>query len=76
MSNKSSSSRQRIPAQPDRVLTVAQFAEMNSLGLRTAKRLIAAGNGPPILQLTSKRIGIRETDAARWQAARLRGQSA
>jgi predicted DNA-binding transcriptional regulator AlpA len=73
MSNKSRE-RQRLPAQPDRVLTLRQFAEINSLGLRTAKRLIAAGDGPPILQLTSKRVGIRQSDAARWQAARVRGQ--
>jgi predicted DNA-binding transcriptional regulator AlpA len=70
MSNRS---RERLPAQqPDRVLTVRQFAELNSLGLRTLKRLMAAGDGPPIVQLTRTRIGIRESDAAKWQAARLR----
>jgi predicted DNA-binding transcriptional regulator AlpA len=61
---------------PDRVLTLKQWAELNALSLRTAARLIAGGDGPPILRLSNRRIGIRESDAARWQAARLRGLSA
>jgi hypothetical protein len=35
------------PATPDRVLTLDQFCELNSIGKNTAKRLIAAGDGPP-----------------------------
>jgi predicted DNA-binding transcriptional regulator AlpA len=58
---------------PDRVLTLDQWCELNSLGRNTAKRLIANGDGPAIVQLSPRRIGIRESDAAAWQAARIRG---
>jgi predicted DNA-binding transcriptional regulator AlpA len=58
---------------PSRVLTLKQFADLNSLGLRTVKRLIAEGKGPKVLQITDRRVGIREDDAAAWQASRVRG---
>ena len=61
---------------PDRVLTLKQWAALNAMSLRTAARLIRAGDGPPIIQLTSRRVGVRESDAAKWQAERMRGQSA
>jgi predicted DNA-binding transcriptional regulator AlpA len=59
---------------PDRVLTLHQWCKINSLGHNTAKRLIANGDGPAIVQLSPRRIGIRESDAAAWQAARIRGR--
>jgi predicted DNA-binding transcriptional regulator AlpA len=72
-----SKERQRTPARvPDRVLTLKQWAELNALSLRTARRLVAGSDGPPVVQLTNRRIGVRESDTAKWQAARLRGQSA
>jgi predicted DNA-binding transcriptional regulator AlpA len=62
-----------LPAHtPDRVLTLAQWCELNSISRTTAKRLIASGNGPRIIDLAPRRIGIRESDAAAWQAARMR----
>jgi predicted DNA-binding transcriptional regulator AlpA len=60
---------------PSRVLTLQQFAELNALSLRTVKRLIHNGKGPRVIQLTDRRVGIREDDAAAWQAARLRGDA-
>jgi predicted DNA-binding transcriptional regulator AlpA len=57
---------------PDRILTLKQWCSLNSIGITTAKRLIAAGDAPPIIQLAPRRIGIRESDAAAWQAARVR----
>jgi len=56
---------------PDRVLTIKQFADLNTLSLRTAKRLVEAGE-LPVVQLSSKRIGLRFSDVARWQANRVR----
>jgi predicted DNA-binding transcriptional regulator AlpA len=65
--------RQRAPAPaPDRVFTLRQFSQLNGIGYRSAQRLIASGQGPRVTQLTERRIGIRESDAAEWQAARLR----
>jgi predicted DNA-binding transcriptional regulator AlpA len=67
--------KQQPPAlTPDRVLTLDQFCELNGIGRNTGKRLIATGNGPAIVQLSPRRMGIRESDAAAWQAARIRGR--
>jgi predicted DNA-binding transcriptional regulator AlpA len=56
----------------DRVLTLRQWAELNSLGYRTAQRIIASGNGPKIVQLGDRRIGITEAHNREWQASRVR----
>jgi predicted DNA-binding transcriptional regulator AlpA len=57
---------------PNRVLTLPQWAEVNSISLKTGKRLLAAGQGPRVTQLSERRIGIREIDNAEWQASRVR----
>lgn len=57
---------------PHRILTLRQWAELNSLGVRTAKRIIAAGDGPKITQLSDRRIGIREDHNREWQDSRVR----
>ena len=67
-----STQRQRRPAAtPDRVLTLKQFADLNTISLRTAKRLVETGE-LPVIQLSAKRIGLRSSDVARWQAERVR----
>jgi hypothetical protein len=38
----------------------------------TGRRLVKAGDGPPIIAISTRRIGIRESDAAAWLAARVR----
>jgi predicted DNA-binding transcriptional regulator AlpA len=55
-----------------RCITVPQFAELVGFSHMTAKRLIRAGKGPPVVQLSTKRIGIRLVDALRWQQSRIR----
>jgi hypothetical protein len=55
-----------------KVLTLREWAALNSLSFGTAKRLIADGRGPQTVQLSLRRIGIRVIDAQRWQEARLR----
>jgi predicted DNA-binding transcriptional regulator AlpA len=68
--------RRREPAlEPRRILTVREWAQLNSLGLPTARRIIAAGDGPKITQLTVGRIGIREDHAAEWQNSRVRDRT-
>jgi hypothetical protein len=57
---------------PDRVFSLRQWAELNGLSLRTARRLVAQGD-LPVLRLSGRRIGVRASDAARWQAKRMRG---
>jgi predicted DNA-binding transcriptional regulator AlpA len=56
----------------DKVLTFAQWCDLNGFSKTTGHRLIKAGEGPPVLQLSPRRIGIRESDNARWQESRTR----
>ena len=56
----------------DRVLTFHAWCEVNGFSLATGRRIVQRGEGPPILQLSPRRIGIRESDNAAWQAARAR----
>jgi predicted DNA-binding transcriptional regulator AlpA len=63
---------EHLTADELRVLTVKECAQLNGISWMTLKRLIARGDGPVIIQLSPKRIGIRVIDNAKWQAARLR----
>ena len=55
-----------------RVLTVKEFAALNSISAGTAKRLFADGVGPQTIQLSKRRVGVRVIDNRRWQEARVR----
>ena len=56
----------------DRVLTFRAWCAVNGFSKATGRRIIKGGNGPPVLQLSARRIGIRESDNAAWQASRVR----
>jgi predicted DNA-binding transcriptional regulator AlpA len=56
----------------DRVLTFRDWCAVNSFHPATGRRLIARGEGPPTVKLSERRIGIRESDNAAWQASRVR----
>ena len=56
----------------DRVLTFRQWAALNSLGERTARRLLKSGRGPPVVQLSDRRIGVTVRANRAWQEARAR----
>jgi predicted DNA-binding transcriptional regulator AlpA len=56
----------------DRVLTFRMWCEVNSFSLATGRRVLKSGHGPPVLQLSPRRIGIRESDNRAWQASRAR----
>jgi hypothetical protein len=47
-------------------------AERINLSSRQLNRLIAAGDGPAVVQLSAGRVGIAEADLARWVRARRR----
>jgi predicted DNA-binding transcriptional regulator AlpA len=55
----------------DRVLTLAQWYTLNGFSRATAQRLIARGEGPRLIKLSERRIGIRLSDHREWQASRL-----
>lgn len=55
----------------DRVLSLAEWYQLNGFSRATAQRLIARGEGPRIIRLSARRIGIRVSDHRAWQASRL-----
>jgi predicted DNA-binding transcriptional regulator AlpA len=64
--------RENLTTEDLKVLTLREWANLNSLSFATAKRLFADGEGPATIQLSPRRIGIRMIDNRRWQEARLR----
>jgi hypothetical protein len=55
-----------------RVMTILQWAEVNGFSVWTGRRMIRAGKGPKILQLSPRRIGITVAANRAWQQARER----
>jgi hypothetical protein len=60
------------PAPLNRVLSFGQWCALNGFSKATGRRIVQRGEGPPVLQLSPRRIGIRESDNAAWQQARAR----
>jgi hypothetical protein len=56
----------------DRVMSFQEWAKAASLSERTAKDVIERGDGPPVVQLSTGRIGIRVCDHRTWLTARTR----
>jgi len=56
----------------DRVFTVVEWAKQAGISVRNAYELISSGDGPPVVQLSENRIGIRVVDHRRWLDARTR----
>jgi predicted DNA-binding transcriptional regulator AlpA len=59
-----------------RVLSVRQWAELTGISTRTAKRLLAEGDGPRRVQLSAGRVGIPLGAHRAWLQARERGSVA
>jgi hypothetical protein len=55
-----------------RVLTIAQWCEVNGFSLDTGRRLIKAGKGPVITQISDRRIGVTIGNNRHWQQSRER----
>ena len=60
------------PTELDQILTCQRWAGLNAIGYSTARKLLRDGAGPKITQLSAGRFGIRASDNAAWQAARVR----
>jgi hypothetical protein len=54
----------------DRVFTFAEWVVAANISPRNGRELIAAGKGPPVVQLSDNRIGIRVCDHRDWLAKR------
>ena len=61
----------RLP-DDDVVMSVSAWAEINDLALITARRLIANGQGPEVIQLSPNRFGITRRADRAWKEARRR----
>jgi hypothetical protein len=55
----------------DHVLSFREWCELNRFSLRTGRRIIDSSNGPAVLRLAPRRIGITVAANRRWQAARV-----
>jgi predicted site-specific integrase-resolvase len=54
----------------DRVLTFAEWCELNRISPATGRRIIASGAGPVVTRLSERRIGITAGANRRWRDAR------
>jgi predicted DNA-binding transcriptional regulator AlpA len=49
-----------------RIISKKEFAERMSRSVRHLERMIAAGEGPPIIKLGPRAVGIAEDDGEAW----------
>jgi predicted DNA-binding transcriptional regulator AlpA len=59
-----------------RVLSFKQWCALNGISVPTGRRLLDAGNGPEIIRLSPRRIGVTLAANAAWQEARTKAPTA
>jgi predicted DNA-binding transcriptional regulator AlpA len=52
-----------------RVLTIPQWCALNQISKSTGDRILKSGKGPKVVQLSTRRRGIRVIDNRKWQEA-------
>lgn len=57
---------------PVRVRSLREFAKLNNLSLSSLRRAIRNGTGPAVVELSPRRLGVRDDDGAAWQESRRR----
>jgi hypothetical protein len=57
-----------------RVMTIAQWAQVNGFSIWTGQRLLKAGKGPVVTQISDRRIGITVQNNRRWQESRSKSE--
>jgi hypothetical protein len=57
----------------DRILSFAQWCQLNGISLATGRRIIKSGNGPVVVRMSPRRIGISIRSNREWQASRVQG---
>jgi hypothetical protein len=50
-----------------RVMTFKEWCSLNAISVSTGKRILRSGDGPTVVHLSDRRIGIRVCDNAVWQ---------
>jgi hypothetical protein len=63
---------QRRYQEADQVLTFDQWCALNSFSPATGRRIVNSGNGPTIVKLSARRIGITLRANREWLASRAR----
>jgi predicted DNA-binding transcriptional regulator AlpA len=58
----------------DRVLSKQEVARRLGCSERNVDRLITAGEGPPLIQISPRRVGVLTSDFDAWLTARRRPQ--
>jgi hypothetical protein len=64
--------RDRIRGDDDEILTVEEWCLINKLSPRTGHDILNGPDGPVVIQLSPRRIGVRRGDNRRWQESRAR----
>jgi predicted DNA-binding transcriptional regulator AlpA len=71
--HQNESKRRNVVEHDDRrVMSFNQWCELNGFSRDTGRRLIKIGQGPKVLQLSERRIGITIAANRAWQQARER----
>jgi hypothetical protein len=60
------------PLLDDRCLTFNEWCALNGIGQRTGRRILKSGNGPAVVQLSDRRIGVTVRANREWQESRER----
>jgi predicted DNA-binding transcriptional regulator AlpA len=60
------------PHEQDRVMSIKEWAKTTGISDKTARNLIEENRGPPTVQLSDNRIGVRVSDHRTWLANRVR----
>ena len=53
------------------IVSLHEAAESLSISVATLRRAIARGDGPPVVRLSQRRVGIRCSDLRSWLDARV-----
>jgi hypothetical protein len=56
----------------DECMSFKEWCRRNGISLATGRRILASGKGPPVVQLSSKRIGITFGSDREWKASRVK----
>jgi predicted DNA-binding transcriptional regulator AlpA len=56
----------------ERILTFPEWCTLNSLSPATGRRLLKSGDGPKVVQLSPRRIGVSLRANREWLATRAR----
>jgi hypothetical protein len=62
--------RERRSLDDDQVMTFREWCTINDISISTGERLIARGQGPRFIRLSTNRKGVTRRENRRWQQSR------